>query len=103
MSNHNIEEAHECRSFVWHSADHFHEKVDKWIATKSFQETTLFVSDEVAYAIGDMAADDSRFKAYADGGEGYICHYRKIPVYGCTTSRYLAPSSWQLAWYPGSA
>jgi hypothetical protein len=101
VANDNIDEAHECRSFVWHSSDHFHEKIDKWIQSKHFHETTLFVSDEVAYHIGDMARADTRFTAHPADGDSYICHYRKIPVYGTTPTRYLAPGSWQLAWFPG--
>lgn len=100
MSNHDLDASHESRSFVWHDADHFHEKIDKWLSTKDFRQTTIFVSDEVAYQIGDMAREDQRFTIRPADGESYICHYRKIPIYGSCTGRYIAPTSWLLAWYP---
>lgn len=102
MPNFDIDAAHESHSFVWHSPDHFHEKVEKWLGSRDFRETTIFVSDEVAYAIGDMAKEDTRFTAHPTEGESYICHYRKIPIYGGCTGRYIAPGSWLISWFPGS-
>lgn len=101
MAKHDMDDAYETRTFVWDGENHFNEKVEKWLGGRPAEQTSMFVSAEVGHSLADIArAGDKRITIKAVDGDGYICHFRKIAVYGPAHKRYIAPLTWSLSWYP---
>lgn len=94
-----IEDADATSSYAWDSETHFHEQIDKKISHFPWQGVQIFVSDDVAFKVGDMAQQDKRFQAHEAAADGYICHYRKMPIFGNAPGRHVPPGQWLICWF----